>query len=206
MEPALRIGGPHATVQTDLPYVGLWLGIDETRRRLWSEWFALDLSGDIRQSVPVVGYFGLGSQPEARRQQTNHSNRIANLLGYSVGFCDRFGGTINALAVNPRSGTVYMADNPRFRVLCFQPEFRFDAEPLRVSIGRPTVALTGSGGLSPLRFTVREGTLPPGLVLDAETGIISGTAVGSAGEYRVHVEVQTAAGRATAVRRIVLEP
>jgi len=205
MAPVLRIGRPQSTVKTDLPYVGSWLGIDETRRRLWSEWFALDLSGDIRKSVPVVGYFGLGFQPEARRQQTNHSNRIANLLGYSVGFCNRFGGAINALAVNPRTGTVYMADNPRFRVLCFQPEFRFETEPLRLSIGRPTVAVTGDGGLSPMRFTVREGTLPRGLVLDAETGIISGTAVGPAGEYRVDVEVQTAVGRVAGVRRIVLE-
>jgi hypothetical protein len=99
-----------------------------------------------------------------------------------------------------------MADNPRFRVLCFQPDFRFETEPLRVSIGSPTVALTGSGGLSPLRFTVREGTLPRGLVLDAETGLISGTAAGPAGEYRVSVDVQTAVGRVAGVRRIILEP
>ena len=78
-------------------------------------------------------------------------------------------------------------------------------EPLRLSIGRPTVALTGSGGLSPLRFTVRAGMLPRGLGFDAETGIISGTAVGPAGEYRVSVDVQTAVGPVAGVRRIILE-
>ena len=81
LEPAIRIGGRHSTVKTDLPHVGSWLGIDEQRRRLWSEWFALDLSGDIRKSVPVIGHFGLGSHPQAGVLQSSHSNRIANLLG-----------------------------------------------------------------------------------------------------------------------------
>ena len=72
MEPAIRIGGHRSTVNTNLPRVGAWLGIDEERRRLWSEWFALDLSGDIRKSVPVAGSLGLGfiQEPQTCRTDT----------------------------------------------------------------------------------------------------------------------------------------
>jgi len=205
MEPAIRIGGPRSTVKTDLPHVDLWLGIDEERRRLWSGWFALDLSGDIRKAVPVIGHFGLGFHPKAQALEDKHSGPINNLLGYSVGFCNRFGGTINALTVNPRTGTVYMADNPRFRVLCFNPEFRFEREPLRLTIGRAAVGLTGTGGLAPLKFTVQQQTLPRGLTVDAETGIISGTPTGDPGEYRVRIDVKTSVGNVEGVRHIVLE-
>ena len=84
--------------------------------------------------------------------------------------------------MNPRTGTVYMADNPRFRVMCFQPEFRFETAPLRLVVGQPATGLTGTGGLAPMKFTVSASALPRGLTIDHETGIVSGTPQGKAGE------------------------
>lgn len=204
MEPVLRIGGPHSTVATDLPRVGSWIAIDEANRRLWSEWFALDLSGDIRRSIPVVGHFGLGFDTRARFLEGTDTARVANLLGYSVGFCHRFGGTINAVAVNPRTGTVYFADNPRFRVLCFQPEFQFESEPLTVTNGQPAVGLTGTGGMAPLEFMVDSGELPHGLTIDSETGVVTGVPRDRPGEYRLGLRVKTATGETRGSRTIIL--
>lgn len=174
MEPALRIGGPHATTTSNLPRVEPLPALDEGRRRLWNGLFALDLSDEERRRVPLIGWFGLGPQPEAAKEQDTHSGQTPSLLGYSVGGCHRFGGAVHALAVNPRIGTVYAADNPRYRVLCFAPRFRFRESPLVVRNGEPTVDMTDTGGLAPLRFTVVEGRLPAGLELEAGTGLVRG--------------------------------
>ena len=130
--------------------------------------------------------------PDYDPLQSYSTGPIPNLLGYSVGFCHRFGGGVNATAVNPLSGTLYVADNARYRVLCFQPEFQFSIEPMVVRVGRPTVLLAGTGGLAPLKFAVAGGSLPNGLKLDPGTGVISGTPVGEAGESVVRVVVQSA--------------
>ena len=204
MLPCLRIGGPHATIKSDLPYVSRTLAIDEERRRLWSGLFAIDLSGDFRTSAPVIGWFGLGPHDQAANLQGYHTGPLPNLLGYSVGFCHRFGGGIHATAVNPRTGTVYVADSARYRVLAFQPEFHFHSKPLTAFIGRRTAGLSGTGGLAPLEFTVEKEGLPNGLVIDSQTGLITGIADDQPGEYRVPVQVQTALGTVRGAVRVQL--
>lgn len=204
MEPRIRIGGQHATVKSDLPFVDRTLALDEQRRRLWSGLFALDISGDIHRDVPVIGWFGLGPHPEVGSLQGYNTGGPPNLLGYSVGFCHRFGGGVNATAVNPRTGTLYVAGNARYRVLCFQPSFQFRSGPLRVTAGKPLTALTGTGGLAPLEFLVQRGRLPDGLTMDPRTGLISGIATAAPGEYRVSVRVKTALEEVTGEVRIEL--
>jgi hypothetical protein len=196
MKPALRIGGLRSTVQTTLPYVSRTLALDEERRRLWSGLFALDLSEITDEKVPVIGWFGVGDHDDYDWLQGYNTRPVPNLLGYCVGFCHRFGGGVQATAVNPRTGTLYVADNPRYRVLCFQPDFHFNKERLTVTVGRPTTLLTGCGGLAPLQFSVVEGMLPERLVIDSHTGLIRGTPIGPTGDYRVVVSVQTALGSA----------
>jgi hypothetical protein len=199
-EPVLRIGGPHATVRADLPYVSRYIAVDEKRRWLWCGTCALDLSGDFRRAMKVVGWFGIGRHRNAESVQTGHGGKVADLLGYAVPWCHRFDTTPNALAVHPQAGTLYVADNNRFRILAFGPEFRFEPEPLEVRVGEPAIGICGCGGLAPLRFTLTRGRLPVGLALDAETGILRGTPVGPAGEYRLGIEVRTAVGRVSGER------
>jgi sugar lactone lactonase YvrE len=199
-EPVLRIGGPRATVQADLPYVSRFLALDEKRRWLWCGTYALDLAGDFRRAMKVVGWFGIGRHANAESLQTGHGGKVADLLGYAVPWCHRFDTTPDALAVHPQTGTLYVADNNRFRVLAFQPEFRFAKEPLEVNVGRPAIGICGSGGLAPLHFIVTSGQLPSGVALDPDTGILRGTPTGPTGEYRVGIEVRTAVGRVTGER------
>lgn len=58
-----------------------------------------------------------------------------------------------------------------------------------------SATVTPSGGTAPYTFALSAGTLPSGLTLDANTGVISGTpAAGSAGEYNITVDITDAAG------------
>jgi hypothetical protein len=205
MEPAMRIGGQHATVDCDLPRVERLLALDEKNRRLWSGLFALDISGDVRKRVSLIGWFGLGAHPEAAKENDYHTGRLPSLLGYSVGFCHRFGGAVNALAVNPRTGTVYTADSARYRVLCYQTEFRFRKSPVKLRNDEPEVEISGTGGLAPLRFSMTSGALPQGLELDAETGLLRGTPHDQPGEYRVEISVTTATQSSKGTVTILLE-
>jgi sugar lactone lactonase YvrE len=206
MEPAMRIGGRHATVQTDLPEIGDWLAIDEKNRRLWSDLYAVDIA-NLEKGAPVIGYFGTDknrsheASPAASRPDTQ---RIKNRLGYAVTACHRFGGPVDALAVNPRTGTVYVGDTERYRMLCFRPEFHFETEPLKLTIGQPAIGLTGAGGLSPLQFEVDTKTVPAGLSIDPDNGLIRGTPGDKPGEYRVGVKVKSALGEVNGARTIVL--
>ncbi len=192
MEPALRIGGLHATVESNLPRVERLLGLDEKNRRLWCGLLALDLAGDVHKRVPLVGWFGLGPHAEAHKEQDNHSGKTPSLLGYSVGFCDRFGGAVSAMAVNPRTGTVYVADSARYRVLSFQPKFRFRSGTISLKASRPAIDITGSGGMAPLRFSLVGGKLPAGVELDVETGILRGTPRDELKKYEVEIVVKSA--------------
>jgi subtilisin family serine protease len=61
--------------------------------------------------------------------------------------------------------------------------------------GRPYRArLAGSGGRRPYRWAVGEGALPPGLALDPDTGVISGTPLAT-GDHRFTVTLRDGAGR-----------
>ena len=205
MEPAFRIGGPHGTVKTDLPYVGRTLAIDIERRRLWSGLFALDISGDPRAEVPLLGWFDVGPHDKWDYLQDTKTSEPPSLLGYAVAFCHRFGGAISAAAVNPKTGTVYVADNARYRILCYQPEFRFNDRPVIATIAEPMIGLTGCGGLAPLRFDVDPAALPVGIHVDSRTGVMTGTPGGEPGDFDVPVRVKTALGDTRGSVRIVIE-
>src|SRR4030095_11556571 len=99
---------------------------------------------------------------------------ITNRLGYAIEACHRFGTAVNTTAVNPRTGTLYGGDLMRSRILCFQPEFHFESELLKLIIGQRTIGLTGSGGLQPLEFDVDAKTVPAGAQVDSQTGILTG--------------------------------
>jgi sugar lactone lactonase YvrE len=199
MEPAFRIGGAHATVKTDLPVIGNGLAIDEKNRRLWSNFYALDIS-HLGKGAPVIGYVGPPSGPP--RGTADHL--ITNRLGYAIEACHRFGTAVNTTAVNPRTGTLYAGDLMRYRILCFQPEFHFESELLKLIIGQRTIGLTGSGGLQPLEFDVDAKTVPAGLQVDSQTGIITGTPTDKPGEYQVKVTVKTPLGQVSGSRTIEL--
>ena len=201
LTPVLRIGGKHRTIESDLPLVGRTLGIDEKRRLLWNDLVALDLSSVRSGEMPVVGWFGTGPHPDTHRLQENNTGGTPSLLGYSVGYCHRFGGGVDALAVHPMTGTVYAADNARYRVLCFQPEFHGRKDPIEVVAKKPLVAISGTGGLAPLNFRVESGRLPSGLQLDTSNGLITGRTNARHGVYHATLRVQSA----LAVRRFDLE-
>jgi hypothetical protein len=204
MEPVLRIGGRHATVACELPRVERLLALDETHRRLWNGLWALDLSDDVRKRVKVVGWFGAGPREDTAKEQDTHSGHLPSLLGYSVGFCDRFGGAASALAVHPQSGTLYASDTARYRVLAFEPKFRFRSTALALRNGIELTELAGWGGLSPLRFSLAGGKLPAGVSLDERTGIVGGTPKDQPGTYEFEVEVATAIETTRAKLRIEL--
>jgi len=197
MTPVTRVGGQHPQAESDLRRVGRTLAIDERRRLLWNDLIALDISGDPRLELPVVGWFGTGLHSETFNLQDTNSGGTPSLLGYSVGFCHRFGGGVNALAVHPQTGTLYAADNPRYRVLCFQPEFHPRSNPIHVVAGERTIAVSGTGGLAPLRYEIESGQLPRGLTFDATNGLIAGTAADRPGEYEIGLRVTTALGNQT---------
>jgi hypothetical protein len=172
---------------------------------LWCGLLSLDLSGDVGKRVPLVGWFGLGPHDEASKEQDNHSGETPSLLGYSVGFCDRFGGATSAMAVNPKTGTVYAADTSRYRVLCFQPRFRFRSGMITLHAGRPSIDIIGSGGLAPLRFSLVGGELPAGVELDGETGILRGTPRDKLAKYEVEIAVKSATETCHGLVRIELK-
>lgn len=199
MEPSLRIGGSHATVKTDLPQIGIGLAIDEKNHRLWSDLYAIDIS-DLSKGAPVIGYFG----PREGMPRGTASHLITNRLGYAIEECHRFGTAVNTTAVNPRTGTLYAGDLMRYRILCFQPGFHFEPEPLKLTTGQRAIGLTGAGGLQPMQFSVDAKTLPAGLHVDPQTGLITGTPTDKPGEYRLMMKVKTAMGEVEGVRTILL--
>jgi hypothetical protein len=87
---------------------------------------------------------------------------------------------------------LYVADTPRYRVLCFQPRFAFRASAVTLENGRPACDISGSGGIAPLKFSIVAGSLPDGVQLDAATGLVRGTPRDKPGTYAVDVEVASA--------------
>lgn len=63
----------------------------------------------------------------------------------------------------------------------------------------PATQLTVSGGVPPYSYTVASGTLPAGVSLDPQTGIVSGTPTGTPGIYAYTVRVQDTAGASATI-------
>ena len=103
-----------------------------------------------------------------------------------------------------------LRDASRFRQLGILtppecPEPRFNGPDIwGVRPGRPVVFRCPVSGRRPLLFSA-EG-LPPGMELDAERGILSGTAPKCEGPYDIRVTVENAAGRACRTFRLEVGP
>ena len=106
----------------------------------------------------------------------------------------------------PAPGRSTRPTAPRYRVLCFQPRFRFRSSPLSLRNDEPASGITGTGGLAPLRFSIVGGALPAGLGLDAETGLIRGVPRDEPGRYEVEIAVATATGTTRETVHMELEP
>jgi hypothetical protein len=66
--------------------------------------------------------------------------------------------------------------------------------PAGAEQSRYLVTIHASGGVAPYSWTVTEGRLPPGLVLDASSGVLAGTAI-LPGVFHFAVQVSDAAAR-----------
>ncbi|MGJ6962645.1 putative Ig domain-containing protein [Streptosporangium sp. G11] len=75
------------------------------------------------------------------------------------------------------------------------PTFTFNAPPAGQVGVAYSVPLTVSGGVTPYTWSVSAGSLPPGLTLNASTGVLSGTPTAS-GSYPVTFRVVDANGQA----------
>ncbi|WP_371780880.1 DUF7927 domain-containing protein [Streptosporangium subroseum] len=86
------------------------------------------------------------------------------------------------------------------------PTLPFPAPPAG-EVGAPySVPLTVSGGTAPYTWSVASGSLPPGLTLNASTGVLSGTPT-SAGSYPFTVQVTDASNQsATKPVTLVIAP
>jgi hypothetical protein len=69
--------------------------------------------------------------------------------------------------------------------------------PAGAEQSRYLMAIHASGGVAPYSWIVTEGRLPPGLVLDASSGVLSGTAI-LPGVFHFVIQVSDAAARASA--------
>ncbi|MEV8638150.1 hypothetical protein AB0395_41505 [Streptosporangium sp. NPDC051023] len=83
-----------------------------------------------------------------------------------------------------------------------QPSFSFSAPPAAQVGVAYSVPLTVTGGTTPLTWSVSAGSLPPGLTLNASTGVLSGTPT-TTGSYPFTVQVTDANGQ-TATRAVTL--
>ncbi|MFI7056684.1 putative Ig domain-containing protein [Streptosporangium canum] len=77
-----------------------------------------------------------------------------------------------------------------------QPAFTFPAPPAAQVGVAYSVPLTVSGGTAPYTWSVSAGSLPPGLILNASTGVLSGTST-TTGGYPVTFRAVDANGQAT---------
>jgi hypothetical protein len=76
----------------------------------------------------------------------------------------------------------------------------------RVAFGEAAVEISGSGGLSPLRFSLAGGALPKGLSLDPDTGLIAGEPEDAPGAYEAEIAVTSALGETRGTVRVELRP
>ncbi|WP_344930551.1 putative Ig domain-containing protein, partial [Streptosporangium carneum] len=83
-----------------------------------------------------------------------------------------------------------------------QPSFSFSAPPAAQVGVAYSVPLTVTGGTAPLTWSIPAGSLPPGLTLNASTGVLSGTPT-TTGSHPFTVQVTDANGQ-TATRSVTL--
>ncbi|MGV9775710.1 DUF7927 domain-containing protein [Streptosporangium sp. NPDC003464] len=78
-----------------------------------------------------------------------------------------------------------------------QPSFTFPAPPAAQAGVAYSIPLTVGGGVGPYTWSVGAGSLPPGLTLNAATGVLSGTPT-TVGSYPVTFQVVDANGQSAA--------
>jgi hypothetical protein len=138
------------------------------------------------------------------------NNPGAASLNGNVAVSNEFGiATFPLLSVStPGEGVTLIASATAQGVVASAESVPFDVGPVPpVEIALPSVgertaylgvsyalALTATGGIAPLTWSVVEGDLPPGLSLNAATGVISGTAT-EAGPFTITVRAEDIGGR-----------
>ena len=103
------------------------------------------------------------------------------------------------------TGTLYAADTPRYRVLCFQPKFTFIESPLALRNAQEHCEPLGTGGIGPLQFRLVGGRLPAGLQLDEHSGLLRGVPRDAPGDYELEIACASATESVRGKIRLLLE-
>ncbi len=156
----------------------------------------------------VTGLFGQNKNVQSATLQTD-TTKILLTLGITV----KGGETGSDLFFTYTPGTVHSADNEPLALTSgwvenLLPHPTLDTTSLADgTIGVPySYTFTATGGTTPYAFYVLYGTLPPGLVLNGSTGVLSGTP-SAAGMYGFDPYLRIMvldANQAVAIRNITI--
>jgi hypothetical protein len=114
--------------------------------------------------------------------------------GILAGTPTTFGEESVTISVTDRGGQSQQADwRLRIRPALIPLRILTVAAPVGRAQANYHLALSATGSLPPYRWQIDDGELPPGLSLDANTGLVTGVPE-KAGDYRVRVKVADAEG------------